>query len=322
MSFKFVFLGKKDGIIEKYATAMQEAVPGLEVYFASERDQQLVDITEASGCFGTLDKELLVPAKKLEWLAAPAAGPPRGYYFPELIESNIQVTNFRGIFNDHISSHIMAFLLCFSRGMHVFFADQFNQKWTNSGEKSPAVHLPESTALIVGVGGIGAATALHCKHFGMEVIGIDPRVSTEPEGIDRLRTPNELNDLLPEADFILVTAPQTPSTEGLFDKSTFSKMKESAFFINIGRGSNVVLSDLNEALRDGNISGAALDVFEIEPLPQDHPLWTAPNFLMTPHMAAAGPYLTERRIELMVNNCRRFSNNEPLVNVVDKANWF
>ena len=147
-------------------------------------------------------------------------------------------------------------------------------------------------------------------------------VATEPEGVDRLFRPNDLTNILPEADFIIVTAPQTPSTEGLFNKATFLKMKESAFFVNIGRGANVVLSDLDKALREKNIAGAALDVFEIEPLPQDHPLWTAPNFLMTPHMAAAGPYLTERRIELMRNNCRLFSKNEPLLNVVDKANWF
>ena len=322
MSFKFVFLGQEEGIIKKYANAMKEAVPGLEVCFSSERDHQRVELAEARGCFGTLDKDLLAHAKKLEWVAAPAAGPPRGYYFPELIKSNIQVTNFRGIFNDHISSHIMAFVLCFSRGMHAFFADQFSKKWNSGGEESPAVHLPESTALIVGVGGIGAATALHCKHFGMKVIGIDPRVSTEPEGVDRLFRPNDLTNILPEADFIIVTAPQTPSTEGLFNKATFLKMKESAFFVNIGRGANVVLSDLDKALQEKNIAGAALDVFEIEPLPQDHPLWTAPNFLMTPHMAAAGPYLTERRIELMRNNCRLFSKNEPLLNVVDKANWF
>ncbi len=322
MSFKFVFLHKKSGIIEEYARAMENAVPDLEVSFSSEREQQLSDLIEARGCYGTLEKELIASAKKLEWLAAPQAGPPRGYYFSELINSSIQVTNFRGIFNDHISSHIMAFVLCFSRGMHIFFPDQFQQKWTASGENSPAIHLPESTTVIVGIGGIGAATAQHCKHFGMEVIGVDPRVSSKPEGVDQLYEPKELDNLLPEADFIIVTAPQTPSMEGLFDKSMFDKMKDSAIFINIGRGSNVVLSDLNEALRNNSISGAALDVFEIEPLPQDHPLWTAPNFLMTPHMAAAGPYLTERRIKLMVENCRRFSNNEPLLNVVDKRNWF
>ena len=151
MSFKFVFLHKKSGIIEEYARAMKNAVPDLEVSFSSEREQQLSDLIEARGCYGTLDKELIASAKKLEWLAAPQAGPPRGYYFSELINSSIQVTNFRGIFNDHISSHIMAFVLCFSRGMHIFFPDQFQQKWTASGESSPAIHLPESTTVIVGI---------------------------------------------------------------------------------------------------------------------------------------------------------------------------
>ena len=99
-------------------------------------------------------------------------------------------------------------------------------------------------------------------------------------------------------------------------------MKETAFFINIGRGSNVALADLDQALRQGVIAGAALDVFETEPLPAEHPLWKAPNFLMTPHTAAAGPYLGQRRLDLMVENCRRFAAGDELVNVVDKANWF
>ena len=156
----------------------------------------------------------------------------------------------------------------------------------------------------------------------MTTVGIDPRVEEAPEGVDELHRPDALNRLLPPADFVIATAPQTPDTEGLFTAAKFEQMQASAFFINIGRGSNVVLADLDQALREGRIAGAALDVFEVEPLPEGHPLWTAPNFLMTPHVAAAGPYLEDRRRDLLVENCKRFANGEELVNIVDKANWF
>ncbi|MDP6702853.1 MAG: D-2-hydroxyacid dehydrogenase, partial [Candidatus Latescibacteria bacterium] len=276
----------------------------------------------ARAAFGTLDAELLAAASDLEWLASPAAGPPKGYYFPELIASYITVTNIRGIYNDHISTHIMAFVLAFARGMHRYFRDQFEGHWRKGGEGSPSTYLPESTALIVGVGGIGAETARQCKNWGMTTVGIDPRVEEAPAGVDELHRPDALDRLLPRADFVIATAPQTPDTEGLFTAAKFEQMLDSAFFINIGRGSNVVLADLDQALREGRIAGAALDVFEVEPLPEGHPLWTAPNFLMTPHVAAAGPYLEDRRRDLLVENCKRFAAGEELANIVDKANWF
>ena len=119
-----------------------------------------------------------------------------------------------------------------------------------------------------------------------------------------------------------MTAPQTPQMERLIDAPRLRRMKSSAILINIGRGSNVVLDDLTDALYEGTIGGAALDVFEIEPLPPGHRLWKAPNFIMTPHTAASGPYLSERRIELQIENCRRFARGDELANIVDKANWF
>ena len=318
MSFKFVFLSPAGEL----AAAMSEAVPTMEIVQCESRAEALAALPTAQACFGTLDPELLAAAAQLKWLAAPAAGPPKGYYFPELIASDVVVTNFRGIFNDHISAHIMAFVLALSRGMHRYFRDQFDGQWRKGGESSPSTYLPEATALIVGVGGIGAETARQCKNWGMTTVGIDPRVESPPAGVDELYRPGELDQLLPRADFVILTVPQTPQTEGFFTSARFEQMKTSAYFINIGRGANVKLDDLDQALREGQIAGAALDVFEQEPLPPEHPLWTAPNFLMTPHVAAAGPYLKDRRRDLMVENCKRFARGEALVNVVDKENWF
>ena len=322
MSYKFVFLPPAGERARSLGATVQAAVPGIEITYCDNRDQALAALPGARVAFGTLDPGLLAAACDLEWLASPAAGPPKGYYFPELIASDVTVTNIRGIYNDHISTHIMAFVLAFSRGMHRYFRDQFDGHWRKGGESSPSTYLPESTALIIGVGGIGAETARQCKNWNMTTVGIDPRVEEPPTGVDELHRPDALNRLLPHADFVIATAPQTPDTEGLFTAAKFEQMRDSAFFINIGRGSNVALADLDQALREGLIAGAALDVFEVEPLPDGHPLWTAPNFLMTPHVAASGPYLENRRRDLLVDNCQRFARGEQLVNIVDKAYWF
>jgi phosphoglycerate dehydrogenase-like enzyme len=182
--------------------------------------------------------------------------------------------------------------------------------------------LPESTAVVLGVGGIGAETARLCAELGMRVLGVDARLESPPPGVAELVRPERMNDVVPRGDFVIVTVPETPATRGLFDAAFFARMKHSAVFINIGRGATVKLLDLDAALRSGRLAGAALDVFEQEPLPAEHPLWNAPGALLTPHVAAAGPYLDDRRAEVFLDNCRRFHDGRPLRNVVDKANWF
>jgi phosphoglycerate dehydrogenase-like enzyme len=156
----------------------------------------------------------------------------------------------------------------------------------------------------------------------MRVIGVDARRSDTPEGVDELHGPDRLDALLPRADFVIMTIPHTPATEGLMDRARLRRMQPTAFLINIGRGMTVRLDDLVAALHAGEIAGAGLDVFEIEPLPADHALWSAPNVLITPHTAGYGPYLDDRRLDILLDNCRRFASGKSLRNVVDKAAWF
>jgi phosphoglycerate dehydrogenase-like enzyme len=239
-----------------------------------------------------------------------------------LSPTRVVVTNFREIFNDHIGAHIMAFVLAFARGLHYYLPQQMRREYAPRPHDTGVVHLPEATALILGVGGIGSEAARLCRAFGMRVIGVDARRTDQPEGVDELHRPERLDELLPRADFVIMTIPHTPATEGLMDRARLRRMKSSAFLINIGRGMTVRLDDLVGALQAGEIAGAGLDVFEIEPLPSDHPLWTAPNVLITPHTAGFGPYLDDRRLDILLDNCRRFAAGQPLRNVVDKAAWF
>src|SRR5579864_4850129 len=156
----------------------------------------------------------------------------------------------------------------------------------------------------------------------MNVIGVDERRTAPPPGVAELHRAAALDTLLPRADFVILTVPHTPETEGFMNRARFRRMKPSAFFINIGRGMTTRLDDLVAALAAKEIAGAALDVYEIEPLPASHPLWTMPGVLLTPHTAGHGPYLDDRRLDVLVDNCRRFVTGQPLRNVVDKARWF
>jgi phosphoglycerate dehydrogenase-like enzyme len=317
-----IFLPPQGEKTRAWAAELSGRVPGVRVVVPENLEEARREVVDADAAFGTITPELLAAAKHLRWLQAPAIAPPAGYFFSELVEHPVVVTNFRGIFNDHIAAHIMAFVLYFARGLHRYVPHQLRHEWAPAPLDTGVVHLPGTTALIVGVGGIGAETAHLCVAFGMRVIGIDARREDRPDDVAELHGPAALDDLLPHADFVILTIPHTPETEGMMNVERFGRMKPSAFFINIGRGQTTRLPDLVAALGAGTIAGAGLDVFEEEPLPRDHPLWSAPNVLLTPHTAGYGPYLDDRRLQIVIDNAGRFVRGEPLRNVVDKAHWF
>lgn len=322
MSFNLLIFDEgspERGRLNEWPDLLRDRIPGIQVSVAASVGEAMEMIGEADAAFGNIVPEVFERRNNLRWIACPQAGPRAGYYHQDLIESDVVVTNTRDIYNDHISNHIMSYVLAFARGLHVYIRQQVDSEWNPGYE---IVNLPDSTAVVVGVGGIGGETARLCSEFGMYVIGVDPRVDAPPQGVSELVAPGSLDDVLPGADFVIVTVPETPETQGLFSLERFSKMKSSGYFINIGRGATVVLDDLVAALEADEIRGAALDVFEIEPLPSDHALWKMPNVIITPHCAGAGPYLDDRRTDVFIENCVRFSEGRELQNVVDKANWF
>ena len=323
MSFKLLLYapdGHPEQNLKTWPETLRGLIPGIDVTVAESEGEAIESIKDADAAFGNIGSEIFRHANNLKWLACPQAGPSAGWYHSDLIDSDVIVTNTRDIYNDHISTHILSFILAFARGLNRYFPHQLKGEWHRPNY--PIRHLPDSTVLIIGVGGIGSETARLCKSFGLTVLGSDPRVEDSLDHVDELVHPDEVDIMIPRADFVVSTVPETPQTQNYFNAEFFSQMKRESYFVNIGRGATVVLDDLNEALRKGDLSGAALDVFQIEPLPHDHPLWTAPGILITPHVAGEGPYLPERRTELFLNNCKRFANGEELINIVDKSNWF
>ena len=315
-------LPPQDGVTLSWADALRRDIPGGEVVVATDDDEANALIGSVRAAYGTLTAPLLAHADRLQWLQAPAAAPPAGYFFTELIEHPVVVTNFRGIYNDHVATHAMALVLALARGLHHYVPGQATGRWEPDRAPESVIHLAEATMLVVGLGGIGAEIARMAGAFGVDVIATDARVTRAPEGVTELHDPPALDKLLPRADIVVLTVPHTPETEGLIDARRFGLMKHTAVFVNIGRGMTVRLNDLIAALDAGTIAGAGLDVFEVEPLAPDHPLWTTPNVLVTPHTASAGPYIDERRYEVLVENARRFAAGSDLLNVVDKALWF
>ena len=318
---KYVMLPPIDDDIREWAERMRQEVPGLDVVIVEDEADAPRELSDADGAYGWVPPEVLPNVERLRLLQNPFAGPPVGWYYPELAEHSVTVSNPRGIYSDHIAHHIMMYMLALSRGLPYYSAAQAEGRWDNRARKRGYIDLTTSTVLINGVGGIGAEAARLCAAFGCRVIGVDPSPYGEFAG--DLVLPSQLDSRLPEADFVVTTVPHTPETEFMWNADRFAAMKNSAYFINIGRGMTCKLDDLVAALDNGEIAGAGLDVYEIEPLPEGHPLWKIENVILTPHIAVAdAENIPERRFELILENARRLVEGRDFVNVVDKEKWY
>jgi phosphoglycerate dehydrogenase-like enzyme len=321
MSFTLVFVPPHQDETATWPQRLAEAVPGLRVLRPDTAEEAAVALHEADAAYGALPEELLAHAERLRWLQAPQAGPPAGFYHPKLIEHPAVVTNMRDTYTDHVATHTMALVLALARGLPRYVREQAKSNWAPDWNPESVIALAESTALIVGVGAIGKAVGRMLAAFGTRVIGVDARQTGPVDGFAELLPAENLDDELGKADLVIITVPHTPETEGMFDAGRLAKFRTGACLVNIGRGPTLRLDALNEALAEGRLAGAALDVFETEPLPADHPLWTRQDVLITPHVAGAGPHAEERRFAVLVRNVKRFAAGDQLINVVDKAHW-
>ena len=319
---KLVMTPPLGGEKQNWPQRLAKALPEYQIVAPQTDAEAQAELVAADAVYGWVSPDVLAQAQRLRWLQSPAIAPPPNFYYPALIEHPVVVTNPRGTFNDHIGQHIMMYVLALARGLPDYLEAQRQRRWDKAARKNPYVDLASSTALIVGVGGIGQEAAKYCLAFGMRVIGVDARWEFEVPDIEK-HPPEDLDALLPKADFVIVTLPHTPQTEGMWDSRRFGLMKSSTYFINIGRGLTTKLDDLVAALEQGQIGGCGLDVFEIEPLPAEHKLWRLSNVILTPHIASKdADNIPERQFEILLDNARRFAAGEPLRNVVDKTVWY
>ncbi len=256
-------------------------------------------------------------ADNLRWIQWGGAGVD-AVLFPSLIESDVQLTNMHGVFDQAIAEYVLGMVLAFAKDLPGTWDAQKQKLWNYRLTE----HIQYSQALIVGVGGIGRAIGKTLKAVGCRVQGIGRASRLTDDVFSQIYSSADLTEMLPEADYVVVAAPLTKETRNMFGPEQFTAMKRSARFINIGRGAIVDESSLIHALQTNEISGAALDVFENEPLPQESLLWDCQNVIISPHMA--GDYNTYKidMLQVFVKNLERFQSGKPLLNLVDKRLGF
>ncbi len=313
---------------------IQEAAPEMQLVNAATTAVAMREIGDADAMFGKITPELLAHARQIRWVQAPTAGM-EDFLFPELIAHSCVVTGMRGIYADAIADHVYGYLLCLVRNLHLYIRQQMQASWNPIGgeEHRPSTavgsgiqsdmdrahgQLRDRTLGLVGFGHIGREIARRAPAFRLRVVAVDPQCDVPTPEVQHLWPTDQLPQLLEISDFVVITAPHTPQTAGLFRRAQFQTMRRTAFLVNVGRGVIVDLDDLCAALIAQEIAGAALDVFETEPLPNTHPLWRMENVIITPHVASSCQDLAERHLAIVVDNVARFSQSAPLLNVVDK----
>lgn len=308
---KIVVLGQSPATIRE----LQSASDQVRIVQATQ-DTLMKEIVDADAIFGTISPALIKAGKNLKWVQTYSAGVEL-YRSDELLSSSIVLTNAKIIQGPNIADHAMALLLSLTRHMDHAVLGRANQQWAPK-TFSDVVELNGKTGLVIGVGGIGTQIAVRASAFGMRIIGVDPKEIPYIPALTKVVPPDRLDSVIPEADVVFVSAPDSPGSRGMFGQRQFDLMKKGSYFIAVSRGKVFNHLALAQALESGKLKGAGLDATDPEPLPRDHPLWKFPNIIITPHIAAVSDNVQTRRVALLKENIRRFVNGERLINQVDK----
>lgn len=276
----------------------------------------------ADAVIGFCNADIVKANSNLRWIQIGHAGVEK-HLVPELVKSDICVTNLQRLHGPNVADSAMALLLALTRDVRTGNAISADRWKKLKEEASRADELHGKTMLIVGMGGIGTQIARRAEAFGMRVMGIDPNEAiTKPAFVFSLDRPAKMMDLLPKADVVVLACPLTKETRGMFGASQFAAMKKSAYFVNIARGGLVDQLAMIDALKAKAIAGAGLDVTDPEPLPDASPLWKLPNVVLTPHIGGQSDGARDRTWRLFRENVRRFNAGEPLLCVVDKGKGY
>jgi len=303
----------------RHLEAIRATAPGLAVEHTADRARLLALAPTADVIVGwNVPPEVVRRAERLRWIHSTAAGVDQ-LLFPELLQREVLLTSSSGIHAEPLSEHVLGVLLMLSRRLHIAVRQQLARRWdrrTVLGDE-----LGGKTLGILGLGAIGRAIAERARVFGMRVIGTRRSGAPVPH-VEQVFPPEGLDEVLRRSDVLVVVLPLTPATRGLIGARELALLPPGAFLINVGRGAIVQEAALVDALRAGRLAGAALDVFEQEPLPPESPLWDLPQVIITPHVSGTTPRYYDRAIPLFCENLRRFLRGDPLLNVVDRERGY
>jgi len=313
MSGKIKVLINYEGLSERFIQQIRGVSDRIEVVTPSSREEALIAVEDAEIVFGEIDREMFLAAKSLRWIQVKSAGVDK-YLFPELLKSPVLLTSTSGIHRKPISEMIMAMILALAKKIHIFMQFKDKAVW----KKLMPEELSDKTLGLLGLGSVGMETAWKAKCFDMRVLALKRKPIRRPTYVDEILGLEDLDYLLNESDFLVVTVPLTAETYHMIGEGKLRKMKPSAYLINISRGAVVDNETLIKALRERWIAGAALDVFEKEPLPEDSEFWGLENVIITPHVSGRSPHYDERAVKIFCANLRRYLEGKPLINLVDK----
>jgi phosphoglycerate dehydrogenase-like enzyme len=318
---KIVVLG---GMPADTRAAFTAAAPGAEIVVAPDLPAAAAAVTNAdvvvglTSTPGICDPEIIDRAKELRWIHSMSAGVERCMARPSVKSRDLLVTNMRGVDSAAIAEHAVALALALARGLETSVANTTRAKWSREDAARTQMQvLNGKTMLVVGLGGIGTEVASRGHGLGMKVVATRASSRQGPSYVSYVGSPAELLTLAKDADVIVNCAPLTTETTGIFDTKFFNVLKANALFINVARGGSVVTADLLQALNEGRIAGAGLDVVDPEPLPAEHPLWKAPNLIITPHVSSRSDLPGSERWVLAAENLRRYVAGEKMLSVVD-----
>ncbi len=303
------------------AAQLEGAAPGAQLIpvssiAAARAAARDADVLVGLNHTGVCDRELIDGARQLRWILSLSAGVEECMAIPSVRERDLLMTNMRGVDSAAIGEHAVAMTMALARGLDVFIHNQSQGTWNRRAALNLQV-LNGKTLLVVGLGGIGTEVAKRAHGIGMKVVATRNSGRTGPDFVSYVGLADEMGELARKADVIVNAAPLTPQTTGIFNAKFFATLKPNALFINIARGQSVITADLVDALKQGRIAGAGLDVVDPEPLPADHPLWRMPNVIITPHISSDSDVSSDARWLLARENLRRYAAGEKMLSVVD-----
>jgi phosphoglycerate dehydrogenase-like enzyme len=309
------------------ADQLQEAYPETTIDLIHDPDPEarIAALDDAEVLYAVrFSKKDLAAAKRLKWLHLTSAGATH-VLFPEMIESDILVTNSRGLYGVPIAEHVLGIMLMFARRFHEAYPLQREGKWARPemlGRFPLITELHSRTVGIIGLGSIGLAVAERCKALGMRVIANKRRGGATPTCVDQLLGPSDLPQLLTQSDYVVIAAPLTPETKGMIGEKEIQLMKPTAFLLNVGRGPIIREADLIRALKEDRLGGAGLDVTDPEPPAADSELFHLPNVILTPHYSGLRSNYWEHSVALFQPILGQYLRGEPMDNLVDKRGGY
>ena len=305
---------------EEFVERIRNTVPGAIISEIHESDVHVEDVVDSEIIFGRVPVEMLKSLPNLKWLHLFTAGADNMTDISLYANKSIILTKASGTYGVPIAEHVISMMSAISRNLEYYYNEQRKGLWSNETPKFLDIY--GSTVLVLGLGDIGTEVCRRLYGFDCNIIGIRHNPSKSHELVQDVRPLSSLHECLPEADYVVICTPGTEKTSKLFGEKEFKLMKKNAIIVNIGRGSAIDTDALATALHTQEIYGAGLDVTDPEPLPSDHPLWNAPNTLITPHISGISPMMYERRLMIFIDLLKRYLNKEEMYNTVDFAEGY